>query len=398
MRTVIGERESVISGIGMSAVGRGLGRTGLSLTVDSCLEAIADAGLTRDDIDGLSTYPGLLREPPGMSPLGVSALKEALNLKLDWYSGAYEVPGQLGAIFNACSAIAAGLAKHVLVFRTVTESSASSTGGRKASVFGTDNSRVSGRFEWSVPFKSLSAATPIAMMAQRHMHEFGTTREQLAQIPLTCRTNAGRNPTAVFREPMTMDQYLNARVITTPFVLFDCDVPVDGSVALVVSHVDSTSDLRRPPIRIQAIGSALHGRDSWDQRVDMTTMAAFDAARMMWSRTDLTVADVDLIEVYDGFSYLALQWIEALGFCGHGEGGAFIENGTRIAIDGELPLNTHGGQLSGGRLHGYGFVHEACTQLWGIGGDRQVAGGPEVAVVGTGGGPLGGCLLLTTDR
>jgi acetyl-CoA acetyltransferase len=124
-------------------------------------------------------------------------------------------------------------------------------------------------------------------------------------------------------------------------------------------------------------------------------MALRDAATMMWTRTDLKPSDVDVAELYDGFSFITLAWLEALGFCGHGEGGPFIDGGSRIALDGEIPLNTHGGQLSAGRLHGYGFLHEACVQLWGRGDARQVPNDPEVAVVGAGGGPLGACLLLT---
>ena len=115
----------------------------------------------------------------------------------------------------------------------------------------------------------------------------------------------------------------------------------------------------------------------------------------MWARTDLTAADVDVAELYDGFSFLALSWLEALGFCEHGEGGPFIEGGTRIARDGELPLNTNGGQLSSGRLHGFGFLHEACVQLRGDGGARQVPKTVDVAVVGNGGGPVAGAMLLT---
>jgi acetyl-CoA acetyltransferase len=115
----------------------------------------------------------------------------------------------------------------------------------------------------------------------------------------------------------------------------------------------------------------------------------------MWSRTDLTPRDVDVAELYDGFTYLTLAWLEALGLCGRGESGPFVEGGSRIALDGELPLNTYGGQLSAGRMHGYWVVHEACLQLRGAAEGRQVAGGPEVAVVSAGGGPIAGCLLLT---
>jgi acetyl-CoA acetyltransferase len=116
---------------------------------------------------------------------------------------------------------------------------------------------------------------------------------------------------------------------------------------------------------------------------------------MMWDRTDLTPDDVDSTQVYDGFSFIALCWLEALGFCGHGESGPFIEGGQRIALDGEIPLNTNGGQLSAGRLHGYGYLHEAVVQLRGLGGERQVPDDPEVAVVANGGGPVAGAMLLT---
>jgi acetyl-CoA acetyltransferase len=166
---------------------------------------------------------------------------------------------------------------------------------------------------------------------------------------------------------------------------------------VIVSRADLARDLRKPPLRIEAVGSAVHGRYSWDQFDDLTSMAARDAAAMMWARTELRPSDVDVAELYDGFSFLTLAWLEAMGFCGRGEAGPFVEGGARIALDGELPLATQGGQLSGGRLHGLGFLHEACVQLWGEGGHRQVAGDPSVAAVGVGGGPVAGCLLLRRD-
>lgn len=251
--------------------------------------------------------------------------------------------------------------------------------------------------EFTLPFRSYSAANWIAMYAQRHFHEFGTTREQLAQIALNARRNAAVNPKAIYRDPMTLDDYLAARLISTPFCLYDCDVPVDGATAVIISHVDVAHGCRRPPLRVEAVGSALRGRPSWDQFDDLTTMALRDAGAMLWERTDLTPADVDVAELYDGFSFIAMAWLEALGFCGKGEGGPFVEGGARIARDGEIPLNTHGGQLSAGRLHGYGFLHEACVQLWGEGGARQVGGDPRVGVAAAGGGPLGGCMLLARD-
>ena len=396
MTVRIGERDAVISGVGQSVVGRGLGRSGISLTVEAALAAIADAGLTRDDIDGVATYPGQFDASPGMSPTGVPELKEALRLKLNWFAGGSEGPGQLGALFNAIAAVCTGYAKHVLVFRTVTEATAQ-TAGRRASVVGSGGGRIGGVMQWMVPFQAVSASNWVAMYAQRYMHEYGLTREQLAQIPLNCRRHAGLNPRAIFRDPLSLEDYMNARMISSPLCLFDCDIPCDGSTAFVVSRCDSAADLRSV-VRIQAVGSAIHGRDSWDQRSDLTEMASHDAGPMMWSRTDLKPSDVDSVQLYDGFSYLAVAWLESLGFFPKGEAGAFLQGGeATLGLGGTLPMNTNGGQLSGGRLHGYGYLHEACLQLRHEAHGRQV-NDAEVAVVAAGGGPLGGCLLLTRDR
>lgn len=397
MSMEVPERRSAITGIGQSTFGRRLGVDPLGLTADACLAAIEDAGLEVADIDGLSTYPGAgIAGAPGFTGAGVSDVQEMLRLNLNWFCGGPELPGQLGAIINACSAVATGLARHVLCFRTVWESTAQGAGPRAGiGAGGGGGFRASGIMEWTLPFGAASAACWIAMFAQRHFHEYGTTREQLAQIALNARRNAGLNPNAIYREPMSMDDYFAARMISTPFCLFDCDVPVDGATAFIVSSIDAARDLRRTPLRVEAVGSALRGRPSWDQFDDLTTMAARDAAAMLWARTDLRPADVDVAQLYDGFSFITLAWLEALGFCPKGEGGPFIEGGERIALEGEIPVNTHGGQLSAGRLHGFGFLHEACVQLWGEGGDRQVPGVPEVAVAAAGGGPLAGCMLIS---
>jgi acetyl-CoA acetyltransferase len=390
------ERRAALTGIGQSDVGRRLGRDPLALTADACLAAIEDAGLTREDIDGLSTYPGMMPGAPGgFSGAGITEVQEMLRLELNWFCGGPELPGQLGSVVNACMAVATGLARHVLCFRTVWESTAQG-GGPRAGIGagGGGRFRASGFMQWTLPYGAASAAVWIAMMAQRHFHEFGTTREQLAQIALNARRNAARNPKAIYRDPMSLDDYLAARIISTPFCLYDCDVPVDGCTALVVSSLEGARDLRKPVLQVESVGTAIKGRPSWDQWDDLTTMALRDAAAMLWERTDLRPADVDCAQLYDGFSFISLAWLEALGFCAKGEGGPFVEGGKRIALDGEIPLNTHGGQLSAGRLHGYGFLHEACVQLWGEGGERQVPGDPQVAVAAAGGGPLGGCLLL----
>lgn len=397
------ERRAIISGIGQSAVGRHLGRTDLDLTLEACLAAVADAGLTRDDIDGLATYPGMGTGTPGFAGPTTPEVQDALRLRLDWHDGGGEGPGQMRALIAACLAVAAGLARHVLVYRTVSESTAQGSGGRQGIGGGGGGGggvpRFSGFLQWTLPFGAVSAVNWIALVAQRRMHEFGLTREQLAQIALNARRNAAANPAAVYRDPMGLSDYLGARMISTPLCLFDCDAPSDGSTAFVVSHRDYAVDTPRPACHVNAVGTALRGRPSWDQFDDPTTMAARDAAASMWERTELQPSDVDVAQLYDGFSILTMVWLEALGFCGRGESGAFVEDGVAIGPHGVLPLNTAGGQLSGGRLHGFGLIHEACVQLRGEGGERQVLrrGGslPEVAAVSNGGGPIAGTLLLT---
>jgi acetyl-CoA acetyltransferase len=392
MLTEIMERRAAITGVGLAMAGRRADRSALNLTLDAVFEALADAGLRDTDIDGLSSWPGV-SATPGMAPVTLREVKESLGLKLNWFAASPEAPGQLSAVMNAAMAVACGQARHVLCFRTLNQYSAQL---RRRSLSATAPARVEGLMSWIRPFNGLSAAHPLALVAKRHMHEYGTTREQLGALVLNSRRNAALNERALYRSPLTMQEYLAARMITEPLCLFDCDPPIDGATVVIVSHIDAARTLRKPPLRIEAMSGALHGRNSWDQFEDLTSMAAADAGRRLWERTDLKPGDVDVANLYDGFSILTLIWLEALGFCGKGESGAFVEGGTRIALSGCLPLNTGGGQLSAGRLHGFGLLWETCRQLWSEAGDRQVQGA-KVGITAAGGGPLAGCLLLTRE-
>ena len=370
------EASAVVSGIGRSEIGRRLGRDPLRLTADAALAALADAGLAAADIDGVSTYPGATGSTPGISGAGVDEVRALLGLKLRWHTGGGELAGQLGSIVNAVLAVAAGVCEHVLCFRTVWESTAQvEVGSRSSLVVGSQRDVM----QWGRPY-GVGYATFDALSMQRYMHESGATRAQLAQLAVVSRANAARNPHAIYRKPMTVDEYLDARMISDPLCLYDCDVPVDGAIAVVVSRAGSTAIDARKAVRIEAMGSA----------------SGFQAsADMLWSRTDLVPADVDVAEIYDGFSIYAVHWLEALRLIPRNETGAFIEGGHRIALDGELPVSTGGGQLSGGRLHGYGGLLEACVQLRGEGGERQVPNEPRVAAVSSGAENFTSCLLLT---
>src|SRR6201996_1311601 len=388
MRTPLFEKNVAISGIGQSEVGRPSNRSAMQLSVAAALEAIADAGLTREDIDGISCWPGDNDNGNPFSPVGPNALMNVLGLKVNWYGAGYEGPGPLTGRVNGAMSIAAGLCKHVLVFRTIAEASARLKNKTASALTNKTVGRDSSYFwQWYTPFNVISGINLMALYAQRHFHEYGTTHEQLAQIALSCRANAVLNPKAVFRNAMTMEDYLASRMISTPLRMFDCDVHCDASTAVVLSRADLARNGPNAPIRLEAIGSALHQPWSWDQ-ISLTEIACFDVGRMLWSRTDLKPKDVGTAQIYDRFSILTMLWMEGLGLCPRGESGAFVEGGRRIARDGQLPLNTNGGQLSGGRTHGLGYVHEACTQLWGRAGERQVAP-HEVAIAAAGGGPLG---------
>jgi acetyl-CoA acetyltransferase len=388
------EDRVAITGIGMSQVGRRLMRPPVSLTVEACRAAVEDAGLTMDDIDGLSTYPGGA-VGGGIGEGGIPAVEEALRINPVWHNGTMETPGQLGSVVAAMLAVSSGLCRHVLCFRTVWEATNTElmrTGTLAPSGMGMGG-RISGDMQWRIPFGGASAAMWIAMYASQYFAKYGAGREMLGEIALNARKNASRNPQAIYTDPMTMDDYLAARMISTPFGLYDCDVPVDGAVAVVVSAVETASDLRQTPVLVEAVGTKIDERQSWDQGTITHLPNVFGPAAHLWSRTSLRPQDVDVAEIYDGFTFNTISWLEALGFCGVGEAADFVAGGKRIALDGELPLNTHGGQLSGGRTHGYGFLHEAVVQLRGDAGARQVPGA-QVAAVSAGGGVPAGAFLL----
>ena len=386
------EHKAVLSGVGRSAMGRRLMVDPLSLTVDACLAAVEDAGLTLDDIDGLSTYPGGMTGM-GMGEGGVTAVEEALRLHPTWINGGMDLPGPGGSVIAAMMAVASGLCRHVLCFRTVWESTYSKLGLSSGGGL-----RVSGPMqEWRLPFGAMSASNWIGVNANQYLHRYGATREDvLAPIALNGRANAARNPAAIYRDPMTMDDYLSARPITTPFGLYDCDVPCDASIAVIVSDASVAGDLPRPAVRVDAAGTQITERVSWDQDTITHEPQVLGQSAHLWTRTDLRPSDVDLALLYDGFTFNAISWLEGLGFCGIGEAKDWLDGGKRIALDGDLPVNPHGGQLSEGRTHGFGFIYEAMAQLRGDAGERQVADA-RTAVVTSGGGTPSGVMLLRSD-
>lgn len=392
------EKDAIISGLGISRIGRRTGIPGAELTTEAVCAAIDDAGLTPADLDGIATF--------GDTP--VAEVVEALGIQATEIGFGFGTGGVLIPVMSACLAVSEKRARHVLVYRTVAMLGGSMNQEASAMLNPLASPPVEphapGTRRKLRPFEdvdelvaahSYSAANWLAMHCRRHMEMYGTTKEQLGWLAINTRRNAGLNPRAAFREPMTMDDYLSSRPVSTPFGLFDCDAPIDGSIALVISPADFSDDCPNRAVAVEAVGGA-YGSGGWFHRADFPKMASTEAADEMWSRTDLTPSDVDVAELYDGFTFLTFAWLEALGFCADGEAGPFVDGATRIALDGTLPLNTYGGQLSAGRMHGYWLLHEACLQLRGQAGDRQLARRPEVAVAAAGGGPIAGCMVLAS--
>jgi acetyl-CoA acetyltransferase len=395
------EKNAILSGIGISRIGRRTGIAGLDLTMEAVRTAIEDAGLTPGDIDGIAT----LGDTPAQQ------VNAELQIQAADCGSGFGTGGLLSPVMSACRAVSERRAKHVVIYRTIQmlggtvpvkqeEPDENAPAPALARMFETPEGEPKPAVGAMDDVKDLvaaqaySAANWLALNCRRHMDLYGTTKEQLGWIALNGRRNAALNPRAVYRDPMTMEDYLGARLVSTPFGLLDCDVPIDGSVAVVVSHAEYARDCPHRAVAVEAIGGS-DGAGGWFHRADYPKMSMSDATAQMWSRTELTPADLDVAQLYDGFTFLTMAWLEALGVCGDGEGGPFVEGGTRIARDGKLPLNTYGGQLSAGRMHGYWALHEGCLQLRGEAGERQVSRRPEVGVVSVGGGPVAGCMLLT---
>jgi acetyl-CoA acetyltransferase len=373
---------SAITGIGATRFSRDSGMSVAKLALTACSAAITDAGLTRDDIDGLVTFHDNDSSP-------VRDVATALGLpELRWWSDAL-VGGNFAcaAVAQASMAVATGMARHVLVYRAMNGRS-----GKRMGQFG--GARTDGSYQFLVPYGFGTPAQIFGMFARRHMHEFGTTKEDLGHVAITMRSHASLNDRAVRREPLTMAEYLGARVIADPFSLYDCCQETDGAVALVVSAGEAAGDRPHPPVYVHA---AVHGagnapRLPFDRWRDFSTSCFRRLGDELFDKSAYERADVDVALLYDAFTFEIIHQLEEIGFCGLGEGGAYVRDG-HIGLGGRLPVNPHGGLLSEGYIHGLNHSVEAVRQLRGQAGARQVPAA-ELALVSAYGFVSGGLLLL----
>jgi acetyl-CoA acetyltransferase len=347
-------------------------KTELQLIAESARGALEDAGLTLADVDGLFSAS------MSMGGMGIVSVGEYLNLKPRYVDGT-NIGGSsfVSHVTHAGAAIAAGLCDVALiVYGSVAASEARAIGT------GMGGGRDPGSAFVSPYGQTLVGS--YAMAARRHMHEYGTTQEQLAEIAVSTRSHAALNPNAKMRRPISVEDVMESRVIADPLHLLDCCIISDGGGALVVTSIERARDLAKPPVVVRGCGEAL-----WHQEVgapNLVEIAAKQSGEAAFAMAGISHDDVDFVTAYDSFTITVLLTLENLGFCKPGEGGAFVEGG-RISLGGALPVNPDGGGLSSNHpgMRGIFLVIEAVKQLRGECGERQVANASTALVHGTGG-------------
>lgn len=378
--------------------GESLPHTTLELAGKAVLAALDDAGLTVDDLDGFALYSQGLDTALLAQWLGVPEVR--FTAMLTGGGG-----GSAGSVGLAAAAITSGMAE--VVVSVVALQQAASRYGASFAPRGASGAAYSAPPSAEADFVQtaglMAPGHMFAVLARRHMHLYGTSREHFCEVAVRTRANAVRRPTALMREPLTSEQYFAARMIADPLCLYDFCLESDGAVAVVTTSIERARDLRHPPARVLAAAHGGHGR--WGQAITWMGMPDEEfassghrpVARRLYRMAGLGPADVDVALLYDHFSPMVIMQLEDYGFCGVGEGGPFVADGNIGWPGGSLPVNTHGGNLSEAYLLGMTHVMEAVEQVRGTA-VNQVAGA-EVALV-TGGPaaiPTSG-LLLGADR
>jgi acetyl-CoA acetyltransferase len=373
---------AAITGVGYTPFSKQSGQTVLDLAVQACREAVADAGPAHDDVDGIVSFSVMHDSVPTQAVATALAVPQ-LRFSLDIDLGG-QAPCHLVA--QAAAAVTTGQARHVLVFRAMN--------GRSGDRVGTMQFHGTGaQFRYPIGYDAYLMYC--AMWGQRFLYETGQSSEDLAAVAITQRRYAERNERAYRREPLDIDTYRAAPFVVEPYRAADCTVEVDGACAVLVSALDRARDLRQPPAVVASGGYRAGPRPGldigdhllWD---DYTRNYTSHLRDELFAAAGVTPADVQVAEIYDCFTSTVLMGLEGLGLCERGGSGELVRSG-------RLPINTHGGLLSEGYLHGMNTVAEAALQVQGRGGDRQVAA-HEVAVVTSGALMDGSAVVLTADR
>lgn len=377
--------KAAVTGIGETRYERGTDKSALQLTLEASLTAIADAGLTPKDIDGVIAYAsGEVVAEDLLTNFGSEDFRFSATTPLGGASA-------VAALQCAAMAVATGAATHVLIPLGRTGYSGARIDRRVQQM---RQFRVVSEFE--APVGANAPAQYYAPMARRHMELYGTTSDQFAEVAITMRHHATLNGNALMQTPITVADHHASRMIADPFRLLDCCLESDGGAAVVVSSAKRGRDMSQPPIFLSGMGVGHPDSPSAiTQRPEMTRLGLAKAAPRAFAMAGVTHDDIDVATIYDCFTYTVICQIEDLGFCPKGEGGPFVENG-QIGLGGALPTNTHGGLLSQAHVAGLNHIVELVRQLRGNCGTRQV-NDAEVGLV-TGYGDLGDGSIAVMHR
>ena len=363
--------DAAIAGIGCSAFGRGLPDSQLRLAAVAFREALADAGLRREDVDGLSIHLGW--------PLGIDydRVAEAFGLDIryvnqSWLHGRFVT----NALQHAALAVSAGLADVVACVTAVSFTRERGFLGGPGDVEG--NREEGGTHGEAPPYGLTAPAGGAAIAMQRYMHLYGATSAQLAAVPISIRQHALNNPRAIMQQPLTLEAHQTARMVVDPLRLFDCCLISDGAAIVLVTRADRARDLKQKPVRIAAMQGMRSGREEFIFAPRGLGINQQSGKRSFARERDLEIfaqgiarENVQGFYTYDAFSPLVLFALERFGYCGVGEAAAFVQGG-RIGPGGALPVNTSGGLLSEAHVAGWNSICEMTRQLRGSAGARQI--------------------------
>ncbi len=360
-----------IVGLGRSPYSRDRGAcTPGSLVTEACVAALRDAGLGAYEVDGICG-----------SMLAAQYVQAALGIpRVAWFANPQAVIGN--QIVAATAAVHSGMCDVALVYHHAyrlpwaSRSAAKDPMRRRATLGVADARSWWGTGHVDSGPNSLFGAQAYAAWADRYLRDYGYGREHLAMVAINSRTNAARNDNAVYRDPLTLEGYLEGRMVRDPLCVYDMDVPIDGADAFVLTTRERARDFPHEPVWIHAATLGHTDYGSEEQLRDLDHSGQVVVGERLWAKSELTLDDVDLFYPYEGFSNIALTWFENVGYCGRGEGGAFVADHFnrgegRLRVRGN-PVNTHGGSLSEGGTQGAGHLFEACLQLRGDAGPRQV--------------------------
>jgi acetyl-CoA acetyltransferase len=367
-----GKGKTAVVGIGMSKLVRHSEKSLGMLALEACKAAIEDAGLKPSDIDGIVTYPDQpfrgagSRDGEDLVTAQFMMNNGFLGPDIKWY--AQISTGMIAsAPIEGINALISGACNYVLFWRAMHMPKGTYNTYRMNTAAG--DAQFSATYGLANPYQIH------ALQYRNYLNKFGYDREMMATLVMNSRRNATLNPNAYFYgQPMTREDYLNARMIADPLCLFDCDIPVEGCTALVLTRADLAQALKNKPAYISGFGQNTAKQLEYVAYMVADYMkAGVPHANKIWETAGMGPKDIQAAQLYDGFASSTLYWLEAAGFCKEGEALAFVQDG-RVALEGELPLNTFGGSLSEGRLHGMGHLAEAVRQVTDRAGERQIAG------------------------